>query len=506
MAGNGSPIWYSRGLADLSDLRLDAAADTPLYKQLAQEITERIGSGRIRAGERLPATRELAEQLGLNRTTVSAAYALLETSALIEGHVGRGSFVAQRTAPTKHAGTNWDAILSPLESPVYATTQDVDISFANSRPPEDAFPLAQFRKLAKQAIDSADAAEILQLGSPHGHAPLRRYLLEQARKRGSARPGDDLIVTSGCQQALDLLARLFGSDGQGVALEDPVYHGLVRVFSRAGANLLPVSVDHGGMDVDALSDVVERHRPRLLMVTPSFQNPTGATLSLERRERIVSLAQRFGLVLVENDIYTELRYHGKPLPALKTLDETGNTILLGSYSKISFPGLRVGWVIAPRAVVARLAESKQISDLHSDQLSQAVALRFAESGELERHLENTCVAGAQRLEAVLRACARSLPPDATYTRPEGGMNLWIELPAPLSAESLLRRTEERGVNFLPGRYFSAQNAHPRGLRISFGGLSPEQITRGIEIIGDTAREELAVHRAKLSFETVPALV
>src|SRR5581483_2474597 len=334
----------------------------------------------------------------------------------------------------------------------------IDINFANSRPAEDAFPLRQFRRLAKEVIDGPDAAQILQLGSPHGFPPLRRYLLEQAAGKGIARPGDELIVTNGCQQALDLLARLFASNGKSVAIEDPGYHGVIRVFSRAGANLIPIPVDHAGMDPDALEEAIQRERPQFLILTPSYQNPTGATLSLSRRKRIVDLVQRFDLVLVENDIYSELRFKGQPLPTLKELDETGNTILLRSYSKVAFPGLRVGWVIAPRGVIARLAEAKQISDLHSDQLSQAVLLRFAESGELAHHLERTRRAGTGRLDAVLRACSRYLPPRAKFTRPEGGMSLWIELPPPLTAETLLSHVQERGVNFLPGSHFSVRRA------------------------------------------------
>ena len=239
---------------------------------------------------------------------------------------------------------------------------------------------------------------------------------------------------------------------------------------------------------------------------PAFKIPPGATLPLERRKRLLELTRRFGVVLVESDIYSELRYEGNALPPLKQLDPSGNTILLGSYSKVSFPGLRVGWVIAPRPVIARLAEAKQLSDLHSDQLSQAVLLRFAQSGELARHLERARAAGAERLEAALRACARHLPAGATFSRPAGGMNLWIELPAPLTAEALLSRVEERGVSFLPGRYFSARRPHTRGLRIGFGGLSSEQIARGIQILGQTAASELAAHSANLSLEPVAALV
>jgi 2-aminoadipate transaminase len=487
-------------------LRLDPASDTPLYRQLAASISGFIERGSIPSGEKLPPTRELAGQLGLNRTTVSAAYAQLEEAGLIEGHVGRGSFVVHRRAPRETGPIDYDAILGPLDAGFAPSAQAIEISFANSRPSEVNFPLAQFRRLAKEVIDGPEAPEILQLGSPHGYGPLRHYLLDQAVAHGIARAGDDLIVTNGCQQALDLLARLLTREGNAIAVEDPGYHGLLRVFSQAGANLVPVPVDEDGMDVDALEESIRAHRPRAVIVTPSFQNPTGATLPLERRKRIVELAQRFGIVLVENDIYSELRYSGKPLPKLKELDSTGNTILLRSYSKVSFPGLRVGWVIAPRGVVARLAEAKQLSDLHSDQLSQAVLLRFAESGELGRHIERTRRQGAERLAAVLRACKRYLPPGTSFTHPEGGMSLWVVLPQPLRAEHLLSRVEERGVSFLPGRYFSAWHAQTRALRISFGGLMPKQITRGIQIIGEEAAEQLAAPAARASLEPAAALV
>ena len=243
---------------------------------------------------------------------------------------------------------------------------------------------------------------------------------------------------------------------------------------------------------------MSQHRPRLLVVTPEFQNPTGVTLNMEQRRAIVGISQRFGVIVIESQIYRELRYRGQSLPSLKQLDESGNVISVGSYSKVAFPGLRVGWVIAPQPVVARLAQAKETSDLHSDQLSQAVLLRFAESGELARHVKRTREAGAARLQSVLESCEAHLPPGSRFTRPEGGMNLWVELPAPLVADELLKVAEERGVSFLPGSCFSVRRAERRGLRISFGGLAPESIARGISILGVIAREQLASQRARMS--------
>jgi 2-aminoadipate transaminase len=495
----------------IESIRLDSSSQVPLYRQLSANIAELIGRGGIREGERLPATRELAGLLGLNRTTISAAYGLLEQQGLIHGHVGRGSFVASRSgssteqADHEHA-VDWDAILPRPELNSGSSAYPIEISFASSRPAREAFPLTSFRRLAREVIDGPQAADILQLGSPHGYGPLRRYLFEEAKAAGTAGPDDDLIITNGCQQAWDLLARILASAGTPVILEDPTYHGLWQVFARTGANVIPAPVTDSGVDTVALEQLFQRHRPRLTVLTPSFQNPTGATMQLDQRRRVIELARKYNVVLLESDIYSELRYRGTALPRLKQLDTSGRVVLLGSYSKVAFPGLRVGWVIAPRPLVGRLAALKQMSDLHSDHLSQAVLLRFAESGELRKHIERTRNAGGQRLDSVLRACREHLPAGARFSRPDGGMSLWVELPAPLRSAELLARVQEHGVDFLPGSYFSAERSHPRGLRLSFGGLLPEQIERGVRIIGDMAKKELLGLAANASLEPVTALV
>ena len=499
-------------MSPLFQLALDSQAPLPLYRQLSDSIRLLIQSGDLQIGDRLPATRELAGKLGLNRTTVSAAYAALEKSGLLDSQVGRGSFVAERVsagplAVDASCSLNWDTVFPSAEPSRSVHGSSVEISFASSRPPEENFPLAEFRRMANEVLEGDGIAEILQLGSPYGYGPLRRYLLTEAQDAGIARPGDDLLVTNGCQQALDLLSRSLPAGGSSVvAVEDPVYHGLIRVFERSGCAVIPIPVNGGGLELPALERALARQGTRVVIVTPSFQNPSGATLPLERRKAIVSLVQRAGAVLVENDIYSELRYEGSPLPTLKELDVTGNTILLRSYSKIAFPGLRVGWVIAPRAVVARLAEAKQWADLHSDHLSQAILLRFAQSGELARHIERSRREGKERLGAVLEACGRFLPEGARWTRPEGGMSLWIDLPAPLDAEALLTRARERGIDFLPGPYFSSRPAHRRCLRLGFGGLTPASIRRGVEILGAAMREELAGYSASARLEPAMALV
>ena len=200
-----------------------------------------------------------------------------------------------------------------------------------------------------------------------------------------ARPGDDILITNGCQQALDLIGRVLLRPGDTVAVEDPVYTGLKNLLSGMGAQLAGIPVGADGIDLAHLERVFERDRPRFLVVTSNFQNPTGATLPLEARRALIEAARAASVPVVENDPYGELRYSGEPLPALKQLDEHGGTVLLRSFSKVSFPGLRVGWVLGPKPLLDRLRHAKESADLHTDQLSQAVLLEFAQSGRLEAH-------------------------------------------------------------------------------------------------------------------------
>jgi 2-aminoadipate transaminase len=479
---------------------------TPLFRQLHAQMKGLIESGTLSKGSRLPATRELAGQIGLNRTTVSAAYALLESEGLITGHVGRGSFVSGGANSEQASAASWNGAVAAYSGPS---------SFSRSRPSELLFPLEEFRKTCAEVIASDDAASILQLGSPSGYPPLRRYLMEQARSEGVARESDDILITSGCQQAFDLLQRTIGQ-GTPVLMEDPVYPGARSVFERAGARLIGVPVGRHGMDLEILERTILEHgsldhgsaraRARFVCVTPNFQNPTGSTMPLAARKSLLQITQSAGVTVIENDIYGPLTYEGEPIAAIKRLDQTGDTILLRSFSKVAFPGLRVGWVIAPRPLIERLTETKQWSDLHTDQLSQAVLLRFAESGRLEQHRQRMLVAGLERLEAALEACAAYLPSGTKFTRPRGGMSLWVELPAALDAAELLPRAEREGVTYLPGKYFAVSRPQPNGLRISFAGMTPEEIRSGLAILGRIFQEEFERVRAHAPMGEVAALV
>lgn len=477
--------------------RLDPAREIPLYRQLGDYLRGAILAGQIAAGGRLPTMRELSEALGLHRSTVAAAYELLEHEGLVRTQVGKGSFVVKSFAGGG-GRLDWDQLLGPLvgETPPAGPSPRDVISFASSRPAEDLFPMEELRATVDEVIRGRDVTSILQIGPPAGYPPLRLYLIEEARAQGLLREDEDLLITSGCQQALDLLERVLIRGGEhSVALEDPVYPGVRNLFLRSGARVLGVPVGEQGVEVEALARALSAARPRLLVLTPNFQNPTGTTIPIEARRAILKQVRKIGTVLVENDIYGALRYRGTPVKPFQQLDASGHVVRLRSFSKMAFPGLRVGWVSGPAPLIARMAEAKQLADLHSDQLSQAVLLRFVESGRLDEHLQRMLRAGRERLEAVEQAVAKYLPQGTAVTRTDGGMNLWVRLPEPLDAAGILPKAQRRGVSYLPGKYFWVDRREPGALRLSFAGLTVDEIERGVRILGEVCREEMRQPRA-----------
>jgi 2-aminoadipate transaminase len=463
---------------------LEANSGIPLYRQLYGNIRDAIQSGLLRQGDRIPPTRELAQLAHVNRATVAAAYELLESEGLIRGHVGRGSFV--------------------LGTADKARTREADlISFATSRPAEQLFPMQSFRATVNDVLADARLSSILQLGAPAGYAPLRRWLREAS---GLAMPADEVMVTSGCQQALDLIQRAMLSPGDTVMVEDPVYPGLKNVFERGRLRLVPMPVGVNHVDPAQVERAVAVERPRMIVVTPDFQNPTGASMPVETRRRIAMAAGQAGAPVIEIDLYRDLRYEGEALPTLKELAPATDVLLLRSFSKIAFPGLRTGWVLGPQPLIARLIEAKQWADLHSDQLSQAILLRFAESGRLQQHLEQMIAAGRECLAAAMEGCERELPAGTRYTRPQGGMNLWVTLPEPLDATELLPVAEREGLTYLPGRHFQIEARASGQLRLSFAGLPPASIRTGLAALGRAVRSELERMRGTASPSPATAMV
>ncbi|MBI2956250.1 MAG: PLP-dependent aminotransferase family protein [Acidobacteria bacterium] len=495
-------------------LHLDPASGLPLYRQIRDEIRQLILTGRLAVGDRLPPSRELATRLGVHRTTVANAYAELTADGWISGHVGRGTFVAKGAEPPKPAqlapapgrsenGYVWTMLFAdaPADDPLDAMLTDAAtardqrfIAFTTARPATELFPIADFRRCVGEVL-RRDARALLQLGPSDGYPPLKEFLRHELRRQGLAVSDRELLITNGCQQALDLIRKVLLRPGDIVAMENPVYPGAIQTFGGGGVRAIGVPVTEKGLDVDALESLARQAgRIRLLLVTPNFHNPTGTTLSLDGRKRLLEWAARHQVPVVEDNIYGALRLRGRELASLKALDTAGLVIHLDSFSKVCFPGLRVGWIVASEPVIERLRIAKQATDLHTDQLAQAALAEFGQRGLLRRLLKRARQLYRARLERLEAALAAHFPEEATWVRPEGGMSVWVTLPAGLDSSALLFKARERRVLFTPGRFFYFQAPQPNTLRLGFAGVSEKQIPQGIEILGELIKSELRQRR------------
>ena len=507
-------------------LQLQGESHVPLYVQIRDQLRAMVHSGELRPGDRIPASRELAQHLGVHRTTVANAYAELESEGLIQGHVGRGTFIRENGSNgAPHwkgngfgSGTAVPAILPPPgangNAPLRWETLFADergeealsrlmpavpagaISFIVARPAAEYFPIEKLSACVQAAL-KRDGSRVLQLGSSDGFAPLKRVIVDLVKREGIKAREDQILISAGCQQALDLLSKAFLRPGDAVILENPTYPGALAVFSAArvrclGVNVRTVSTDSAGagMDLEALEATLVQNRVKLIVVTPDFQSPTGTTMPVSARRRLLDLATRHQVPIVEDHIYARLHFRSEPLPSLKSLDRTGIVIHVDSFSKIAFPGMRVGWCIAPEKVIDRLRLVKQYTDLHTDQLAQATMVEFVQQGYLDKHLKAMRRVYANRLGVLLDSMERHMPEGVEWTRPEGGMSIWVTLPPGFDASELSVHARERGVLFSPGRYFYVQVPRPNAFRLGFASVDERKIARGVQILGEELRIEM----------------
>ena len=498
-------------------LQLQPESHIPLYIQLRDQLRALVDVGDLRPGDRIPASRELALQLGVHRTTVANAYAELESEGLIQGHVGRGTFIRSAGQPQKvtppppalggNGGVRWESLFADERSDevlnrLTDSSHNHAVSFVMARPAEEFFPAEELRACCN-AVLRRESAQILRLGPSDGYPPLKKVLGELIRGEGIPAQDENLLITDGCQQALDLLCKAFLRPGDSVVLENPTFPGAIAIFASARVRCLGVPVRTSpepgqplGLDVSALEATLMANRVKLIVLTPDFQNPTGTTMPVAARRRLLEIAARHQVPVVEDHIYARLRARGEKVPSLKQLDRSNIVLQVDSFSKVAFPGLRVGWIVAPANVIERLRLVKQTTDLHTDQLSQATLAEFTARGLLVKHLARMRSVYGTRLTALQDALERHMPDGVKWTRPEGGMCLWVELPPGFDASELLIHVRERGVLFAPGRYFYLQNPQPNTLRLGFAGLDVRRIARGVATLGELLRVEMRQRRSR----------
>ncbi|MEJ2639071.1 MAG: PLP-dependent aminotransferase family protein [Desulfosarcinaceae bacterium] len=390
-----------------------------------------------------------------------------------------------------HLGTN--AIREILK----VVNQPGMISLAGGIPAPESFPLDLIETLTRQALEIFGAS-VLQYDATEGFGPLREALAKYLNALGIETASDQILVASGSQGVLDAVGKVCIGRGDAVAVEAPTYLGALQAFSPYGPRYLSLATDGGGVLPEALEALLERHPIKLIYLVPTFQNPTGRTLSLARRRTIAELVQAHDVLLVEDDPYSALRYRGTPLPPIKSF-APDHVAYISTLSKVFAPGLRIGFVVAPQRLRSALVKVKQGVDLHSTTLSQALAAIYLDGGHLKDHLPHILRLYRPRQSAMLEALERHFPADFTWSRPEGGMFVWAEGPDGLDMEAVYWQAVERGAAFVPGKYFYTEPGQGNAtMRLNFTMAKPAEIDKAIEVLAGVIKAQPGTRRGAQS--------
>jgi 2-aminoadipate transaminase len=372
------------------------------------------------------------------------------------------------------------------------------ISFAGGLPAPEVFPVEEFKK-ACDIVLSEVGSQALQYGTTEGYLPLRELIARHSCRYGIKVDSENIQITTGSQQALDLLGKLLINPGDRVLVEAPTYLGALQAWNAYEPEYITVPSDEHGMQTEALESAL-RYGPKFIYVLPNFQNPTGATLSLERRKQLIALADQYGVPIVEDDPYGQLRYEGDHLPPVLVLDDEyqdngrvnyhGNVIYLSTFSKTLAPGIRLAWIVAPPEVIKKIVQGKQGADLHTSTFTQIVSYEVAKGGFLDEHVRTIRRVYGERRDVMLKAMEDNFPEGVTWTHPLGGMFLWVSLPEGIDARDLVEKAIQLKVAYVPGAPFFPNGGGENTLRLNFSNANPEMIEEGITRLGKVFQEAI----------------
>lgn len=358
------------------------------------------------------------------------------------------------------------------------------ISFAGGLPAPELFPVKEIESATRAVLETA-GTRALQYITTEGFAPLRERIAERMNRRaGTAFGSEDILVTHGSQQALDLAGKVFLDENDVVVCENPTYLAAINAFRAYGCKFAVVPSDGNGMLPDALEETL-RSTPnaKFIYVIPTFQNPTGITWSVERRKRLAEISARFNIAVIEDSPYEELRFEGENLPAVKTFDAAGTVLYCGTFSKIFCPGFRIGWIAGGREPMSRLVRAKQCADLQCNTLAQMTIAEFLERCDLDAHVRKITALYKIRRDVAVRAMEKYFPECVRFTRPEGGLFAWAELPEGVSARDILTESLKNGIAFVPGGAFYPNAPRENTLRLNYSNMPEEKIEYGLKILG-----------------------
>lgn len=364
-------------------------------------------------------------------------------------------------------------------------------------PAPDAFPVAEIQAAANRVLQNSSEVA-LQYGTTEGYTPLREMIARRSVRYGLDVTPDNILITAGSQQALDLIGKVFINNGDRILVESPTYLGALQAWNAYGADYIPVPSDEKGMIIDGLEESL-RIGPKFIYVLPNFQNPTGVTMPEDRRKKLVELADRYGLPIVEDDPYGQLRFEGHHLPAVSVLDAkmrgcetvyTGNVIYLSTFSKTLAPGLRLAWVIAPEEVIHKLAQAKQGVDLHTATFTQMLAYEVGKDGFIDEHVLSICKLYRHRRDVMLDALEEHMPTGVRWTHPEGGLFLWVTLPEKINTTDMMPEAIKEKVAYVPGESFFPRGGGQNTMRLNFSYANDEKINEGIGRLGTVIKKAL----------------
>ena len=486
-------------------LRIDDMSSEPVYQQVATQLQAEIERGDRSPGERLPAIRSLADELGLHRDTIALAYEQLGQSGLVEARVGAGTFVrtllaAPRTGAPRDESGGPDielALAPPVERlialentrPRYASGDDV-VALHRLIPDPRLYPIEEFTACFEAALREEGPA-LFSYAPPEGDPRLRTAMADRFRRYGLSLGPEELVLCHGASQGIALALRLFTQPGDQVAVEVPTYANVLSALAAHGLAPAAVAMDAEGVDPEALERVLARPEVKVFYTIPSFHNPLGTTTGLARRRQILEIATRHRVPIIEDGFELELRFKGRDVAPLAALDPVGIVVQLFSFSKSLFPGVRVGSLAARGRALEGLVALKHATDLSDALALQAGLARFVESGAYDRHLGRIRKVLAARHAVLAAALASEMPPGTTWTEPEGGYQRWVELPFEVDTRDLLADAARAGVVFSPGTLFMPDARPSRGMRLSVASVDEQEIVRGVTALGRVVRARAA---------------
>ncbi|MBR4283078.1 MAG: PLP-dependent aminotransferase family protein [Anaerotignum sp.] len=472
-------------MEEIFQIQLNKENETPLYQQLAEAILTLISDGYLPSNSKLPPIRKMAQHFGVNSVTIVTAYKYLEQKQMVYSRVGSGTFVSP--LPVEH-------IPEPVANRNIRTyggelTMENAINFSGTSLPHEMFPVDAFKKAFDEVLDREKGGAFSYMDGM-GYEPLREQLCRYLESYGIKTSVENVQVISGAQQGIDIISKVMLHYGDVVFVEKPTFYGAAGAFLSRGAKLVEVPLENDGMDMVKLEDYLKLYQPKFIYMMAYFQAPTGISYSMEKKRKLLELAEKYDTYIIEEDNFCDFHYSKEAIVPLKALDYKNRVIYIKSFSKILMPGLRIGLAVLPKKIHQAVMEAKYTTDISTSGFIQRALEYYLRENGWEEHAEQMRKYGSGKYRKTLSAARKYISGMTKYGLPNGGVSLWIELPEGIGAETFCSRMLEKNVILTPGSQYSLNGEEDSHVRLSFGNLSDDQIEVGLKRMGDVLREML----------------